>query len=43
MQLRLLETMSEIASEQNSTLVLPIPVELLRFLDAGRGLPGTTQ
>ncbi|HSJ43497.1 MAG TPA: slipin family protein [Euzebyales bacterium] len=40
MQLRLLSTMSEIASEQNSTLVLPIPVELLRFLDAGRGLPG---
>jgi regulator of protease activity HflC (stomatin/prohibitin superfamily) len=39
MQLRLLSTMSEIASEQNSTLVLPIPVELLRFLDAGRGLP----
>lgn len=42
MQLRLLETMSEIASEQNSTLVLPIPVELLRFLDAGRGLPEST-
>jgi regulator of protease activity HflC (stomatin/prohibitin superfamily) len=42
MQLRLLSTMSEIASEQNSTLVLPIPVELLRFLDAGRGLPGET-
>jgi regulator of protease activity HflC (stomatin/prohibitin superfamily) len=39
MQLRLLATMSEIASEQNSTLVLPIPVELLRFLDASRGLP----
>ncbi len=33
MQLRLLSTMSEIASEQNSTLVLPIPVELLRFFD----------
>jgi regulator of protease activity HflC (stomatin/prohibitin superfamily) len=42
MQLRLLSTMSEIASEQNSTLVLPIPVELLRFLDAGRGVPGQT-
>jgi regulator of protease activity HflC (stomatin/prohibitin superfamily) len=39
MQLRLLETMSEIASEQNSTLVLPIPVELLRFLDTGPGPP----
>ena len=43
MQLRLLATMSEIASEQNSTLVLPIPVELLRFLDAGRGLPDQTR
>ena len=43
MQLRLLSTMSEIASEQNSTLVLPIPVELLRFLDAGRGLPDQTR
>lgn len=39
MQLRLLSTMSEIASEQNSTLVLPIPVELLRFLEAGAMLP----
>jgi regulator of protease activity HflC (stomatin/prohibitin superfamily) len=43
MQLRLLSTMSEIATEQNSTLVLPIPVELLRFLDAGRGLPDQTR
>lgn len=38
MQLRLLSTMSEVAAEQNSTLVLPIPVELLRFMDPGRGL-----
>lgn len=37
MQLRLLSTMAEVASEQNSTLVLPIPVELLRFLEAARG------
>lgn len=43
MQLRLFETMSEIASEQNSTLVLPIPVELLRFLDAARSLPEGNQ
>lgn len=42
MQLRLLETMSEIASEQNSTLVLPIPVELLRFMDTARALPEDT-
>jgi regulator of protease activity HflC (stomatin/prohibitin superfamily) len=34
MQLRVLSTMGEIASEQNSTLVFPIPVELLRYFDA---------
>ena len=28
-QLRLLQTMTEVAAEQNSTLVLPIPIELL--------------
>jgi regulator of protease activity HflC (stomatin/prohibitin superfamily) len=37
MQLRLLSTMTEVASEQNSTLVLPVPVELLRFLEAASG------
>lgn len=31
MQLRLLSTMSEVATERNSTLVLPIPIELMRF------------
>jgi regulator of protease activity HflC (stomatin/prohibitin superfamily) len=35
LQLRLLETVVQVASEKNSTLVLPFPVELLRFLDAG--------
>jgi regulator of protease activity HflC (stomatin/prohibitin superfamily) len=34
LQLRLLETIVQVASEKNSTLVLPFPVELLRFLDA---------
>ena len=34
LQLRLLETVVEVAAEKNSTLVLPFPVELLRFLDA---------
>jgi regulator of protease activity HflC (stomatin/prohibitin superfamily) len=34
MQLRLLSTMADIASERNSTLILPIPVELLRFVGA---------
>jgi regulator of protease activity HflC (stomatin/prohibitin superfamily) len=31
-QLRMLQTMAEVAAEKNSTLVLPIPIELLRFL-----------
>lgn len=34
LQLRLLQTIVEVASERNSTLVLPFPVELLRFLEA---------
>ena len=34
LQLRLLETVVQVASEKNSTLVLPFPVELLRFLEA---------
>ncbi|EST39788.1 hypothetical protein N566_00080 [Streptomycetaceae bacterium MP113-05] len=33
LQLRLLQTVSAVATEKNSTLVLPFPVELLRFLD----------
>lgn len=33
LQLRLLQTVVEVADEKNSTLVLPIPVELLRFFD----------
>lgn len=32
-QLRLLQTVVEVASEKNSTLVMPFPVELLRFFD----------
>ncbi|MGW4483520.1 slipin family protein [Amycolatopsis sp. NPDC004368] len=34
LQLRLLETVVQVSAEKNSTLVLPFPVELLRFLDA---------
>ncbi|MER7580593.1 slipin family protein [Kitasatospora sp. NPDC097691] len=34
MQLRLLQTVVEVAAEKNSTLVLPFPVELLRFFEA---------
>jgi regulator of protease activity HflC (stomatin/prohibitin superfamily) len=41
LQLRLLETVVEVAAEKNSTLVLPFPVELLRFLErATPGAPG---
>jgi regulator of protease activity HflC (stomatin/prohibitin superfamily) len=34
LQLRLLQTIVEVAAEKNSTLVLPFPVELLRFLES---------
>lgn len=34
MQLRVLSTMVEVAAEKNSTLIFPIPVELLRLIDA---------
>ncbi len=37
LQLRLLETVVEVAAEKNSTLVLPSPVELLRFLERAAG------
>jgi regulator of protease activity HflC (stomatin/prohibitin superfamily) len=33
LQLRLLQTVVEVAAEKNSTLVMPVPVELLRFFD----------
>ncbi|WP_328768002.1 SPFH domain-containing protein [Streptomyces sp. NBC_00286] len=52
LQLRLLQTVVAVAAEKNSTLVLPFPVELLRFLEraqqgapalgeGGRGEPAT--
>jgi regulator of protease activity HflC (stomatin/prohibitin superfamily) len=37
MQLRLLSTMTEVASDKNSTLIFPVPVELLRFFE--RAIP----
>jgi regulator of protease activity HflC (stomatin/prohibitin superfamily) len=40
LQLRLLQTVVEVASERNSTLVMPVPVELLRFFDK---YPSTAQ
>ncbi|WP_414687846.1 SPFH domain-containing protein [Mycobacterium sp.] len=41
LQLRLLETVVEVAAEKNSTVVLPFPVELLRFLE--RATPERSQ
>lgn len=34
MQLRLLSTMTQVAGDRNSTLIFPVPVELLRYFDA---------
>ena len=34
LQPRLLQTVVEIAAERDCTLIVPFPVELLRFLDA---------
>ena len=43
LQLRLLETIVSVAAEKNSTLVLPFPVELLRFLErSSTALPEQT-
>jgi regulator of protease activity HflC (stomatin/prohibitin superfamily) len=41
LQLRLLQTVVEVAAEKNSTLVLPFPVELLRFLERSTPASGT--
>jgi len=41
LQLRLLQTVVEVASERNSTLVMPVPVELLRFFE--KMAPGERQ
>src|SRR5215216_2753723 len=46
MQIRFLQTVAAVATEQNSTLVMPIPIELLTLFggrqgaEAGNGLPG---
>ena len=37
LQLRYLQTLSEIATENNSTTIFPVPIDLLRpLLDAAR-------
>jgi regulator of protease activity HflC (stomatin/prohibitin superfamily) len=43
LQLRLLQTVVEVAAEKNSTLVMPIPVELLRFFDRAAPVAGLTR
>jgi regulator of protease activity HflC (stomatin/prohibitin superfamily) len=43
LQLRLLQTVVEVAAEKNSTLVLPFPVELLRFLEKATPQPSRPQ
>ncbi|MGW2821073.1 slipin family protein [Streptomyces sp. NPDC001443] len=42
LQLRLLQTVVAVAAEKNSTLVLPFPVELLRFLEKAQQQPPGT-
>ena len=37
LQLRLLQTVTDVAAEKNSTLVMPFPVELLRFFEHTSG------
>jgi regulator of protease activity HflC (stomatin/prohibitin superfamily) len=41
LQLRLLQTVSDVAGDQNSTLVMPLPVELLRFFEQSAPSPRT--
>jgi regulator of protease activity HflC (stomatin/prohibitin superfamily) len=43
MQLRVLSTMAEVSAERNSTLIFPLPIELMRLVDtlAGNGHPST--
>jgi regulator of protease activity HflC (stomatin/prohibitin superfamily) len=43
LQLRLLQTVVEVAAEKNSTLVMPVPVELLRFFDRNAPAPDESQ
>ncbi|MFF3499784.1 slipin family protein [Streptomyces sp. NPDC003247] len=43
LQLRLLQTVVAVAAEKNSTLVLPFPVELLRFLEKAQQQPPPSQ
>ncbi|HOL22932.1 MAG TPA: SPFH domain-containing protein, partial [bacterium] len=35
-QLRFLQTATEIAAEKNSTVILPIPIEILKFFESNK-------
>src|SRR5512134_460468 len=39
MTLRYLQTLTEIAAEQNSTIIFPLPIELMRMLRGGTAAP----
>lgn len=43
LQLRLLQTVVEVSAEKNSTLVMPLPVEILRFFDRAAGGGGSSE
>src|SRR6516165_1474553 len=43
LQLRLLQTVVEVDAEKNSTLVMPVPVELLRFFDRAAPVTGKAE
>jgi regulator of protease activity HflC (stomatin/prohibitin superfamily) len=43
LQLRLLQTVVDVSAEKNSTLVMPFPVELLRFFDRATSLAAPTE
>ncbi|MBD3176747.1 MAG: slipin family protein [Armatimonadia bacterium] len=41
-QLRFLQTLTEVAAEQNSTTIFPVPIDILKaFMDAAPGTPRT--
>ena len=42
-QLRVLQTVSDVASDRNSTLVMPLPVEVLRFFEQATNAGGGWQ
>jgi regulator of protease activity HflC (stomatin/prohibitin superfamily) len=42
LQLRMLQTVVDVAAEKNSTLVMPFPVELLRFFDRATSVDRAT-